>query len=165
MVTAAPVGQQAARSSHCSGTSAHRKRQRKDKALTFDEAGQVWGISLPADIAMLSALPADACILSGNHERSIPWPPLSPDEIASAFSVASDWDLQQGMVPVMGDFHDLVCLRYNNGDLIEVVIIDDDRTVHASFPSLFALVQNARPSSSIDSSPQSKALDSSWLDF
>lgn len=133
--------------------------------MNFDEAGQVWGISLPADIAMLRAMPADACISIGDHERSIPWPPLSPDEIASAFSIASDWDLQPNMVPVMGDFHDLVCLRYDNGGLIEVVIIDDDRTVHASFPSLAALVQNARPSSSIDSSPQSKALNSSWLDF
>jgi hypothetical protein len=80
--------------------------------MTLDEAGRVWGVQLPRDITALSTLPSDACIVTGGCELPFPWPPLSPDQIASAAAVAGDWELGLGMVPVMGDFHDLVCLCY-----------------------------------------------------
>jgi hypothetical protein len=134
--------------------------------MTFDEAGRVWGVQLPHDIKVLSTLPPDVCIVTGGRELPLPWPPLSPDQIASAAAIAGDWEFGLGIVPVMGNFHDLICLRFVQGVLNEVVIIDDARTIQASFPTLTELVRATKTASAGDT-PQMKGVieSSSWLDF
>jgi len=84
------------------------------------------------------------CIVENGGELSLPWPPLTPAEIISAVDVAPDWGLASGTVPVMGDFHDLVCLRYEGVRFMGVVVMDDDRSTLASFSSIYEFLHCAR---------------------
>jgi hypothetical protein len=103
---------------------------------TLEDAAFEWGLVFPPEMEELAKIGPDMCIVVNGSELPLPWPPLTPLELISAVDVALDWELAPGIVPVMGDFHDLVCLRYEGARCMGVVVIDDDRAILASFASV-----------------------------
>lgn len=57
----------------------------------------------------------------------LPYSLLDPDEIVDAADVALDWEIPEKIVPIIGDFHDLVCLDYRSTISPQVVALNDER--------------------------------------
>jgi hypothetical protein len=112
---------------------------------TLEDAASEWGVVFPPGMEELAKIGPDMCIVVNGCEMSLPWPPLTPTEIISAVDVAPDWQLASGIVPVMGDFHDLVCLRFEGVGFMGVVVINDDRSTLASFSSISEFLHCVRP--------------------
>src|SRR4051812_46348641 len=108
--------------------------------MDLDIVGKTWGGTLPENLHPLSAGgPPKAGRVAGST-FSMPWPALTLPEIAAARATREDWELAVGYVPVMGDFHNLVCLDYRKSASPEVVVIDDDRNEIARFNSIDELI-------------------------
>ena len=88
-----------------------------------------WRVKLPDRFLELYArLPeAGHVTLASGELWRLPFSLLEPEEIADAASVANDWEIAKGLVPIIGDFHDLVCLDYRSGKLPAVVELNDER--------------------------------------
>ena len=132
--------------------------------MTYDFASTAWGVSLPAELAELESVSPQSCLEVGGELIRVPWPPLSPKEIADAASIAMDWEIPAGCVPVMGDFHDLVCLLFISA-APEVVLLNDSRETLARFPSISAFLAAITPCPDTPADLSGILVDQSWLDF
>lgn len=65
----------------------------------------------------LAKIGPDTHVVVNGCKMSLPRLPLNPAKFVTAIDVAPDWELGPENVPVMGDFHDLVCLRYDGPGL------------------------------------------------
>ncbi len=101
----------------------------------------------------------------GGVPVNLPWPPLSASEIASAKDTAKDWQLNENHVPIMGDFHDLVCLDYSQLSEPETIIIDDDRKEIARFSSLKQFLNSLVVLERKSQSKKRIVEEESWIDF
>lgn len=133
--------------------------------MQYQEAEKKWGIIFPPEIKEVGSIGADRGVLIGDKPTTLPWPPMSPSEVCSAKDVANDWGLAASFVPIMGDFHNLVCLDYTNLQNPELVIINDDRKELIRYESinefLHALI--TMPDEDVDISGVIK--QGSWLDI
>jgi hypothetical protein len=88
-----------------------------------------WGVRLPDSFSSLLLRVSSATharLVSGDLFR-LPFPPFTAQEIVDARRLAPEWDIPDNLVPVMGDFHVLVCLDYRQRSTPAVVFLDDDR--------------------------------------
>jgi hypothetical protein len=133
--------------------------------MKFREAEKKWGYEFPAELEKIRQLEPNQGVLINNALVVAPWPPLSETEITSAHDVALDWNIKQSYVPIMGDFHDLVCLDYSNNSCPEVVIINDLREELICYKSLnnFLLSLVNLPEEDMDT--KGIIEEESWLDF
>jgi hypothetical protein len=133
--------------------------------MNFRETEKTWGYEFPAELEKLDQVEPNQGVLINNALVVLPWPPLSETEIISAHDVASDWNLKPNFVPVMGDFHNLVCLDYSNPSCPEVVIINDRRKELVRYKSLsnFLLSLVNLPEEDIET--KGIIEEESWLNF
>lgn len=124
-----------------------------------------WNLPIPDSAEALSLIEPQSYVETSNGPIDVPWPPLSFIEIANAAALAEDWQIPTGFVPVMGDFHGLVCLAFENESTPQVVLINDDRVELARFPSIekFIAAIQRKAEAPIDTSSVVK--DKSWLNF
>ena len=130
------------------------------------EAEIASGVTLPPGMNSFVHDDRDACRLADGEILRLPFPPLTFQQIAEAKAVADDWEIPEGLVPIIGDFHDLVCLDYRRSEGPSVVLIDDDRNEMPLFGSLDEFcealcVVPERASSSIKRVVEKD----SWLEF
>lgn len=114
---------------------------------TLEDAALAWGVVFPSGMEEIAKIGPGKYIVVNGCDMLLPWPPLNPTELISAVDVAPDWELASGTVPVMGDFHDLVCLHYEGVRFLGVVVINDDRSILASFSSISEFLHCVRQSS------------------
>ena len=124
-----------------------------------------WGIKLPAGFGPLDDLSWDAVRLPDGQDFQPPWPPLSSQEIIAARQVAEDWQVPLGLVPFMGNFHDLLCLDYRKSSTPAVVYLDDERETRVLFTDFdsFLASRIELPEGKTDSSAIIES--ESWLDI
>jgi hypothetical protein len=133
--------------------------------MEYSEAEKKWGYEFPDELERIARLEPNQGVLINNQPVSLPWPPLSDLEISSAYDIAADWNLRSSFIPIMGDFHDLVCLDYAESSHPEVVIINDNRQVLIRYKSLncffrsLVIIQDEK----LDSNGVIE--EESWLDF
>ena len=125
-----------------------------------------WQIRLPPDFNLLNLVEWDALRLPNGDVFIAHGEVLTPRKIAAARKSAEYWDLPSGLLPFLGDFHDLICLDYRSGPEPKVVAINDARQVRCLFPD-FAAFLAAR---FLRDDPQPRAdggviKSESWLDF
>lgn len=88
-----------------------------------------WALQLPNRFGEFIARVADAthAKLDTVERFELPAAPLEPSEIVDAADVAADWGIPDRLVPIIGDFHDLVCLDYRAGMPPKVIVLNDKR--------------------------------------
>lgn len=133
--------------------------------MNFQEAGKRWGIEFPEEMENVSRIDPGKGVLIGGQPVGLPWPPLSATEISTAQKVAADWQLPPNFIPIMGDFHDLVCLDYSRKNNPGVVIINDAREELVRFESLKIFLQSLVIVVEGNSNQREIIEDESWLDF
>ncbi len=133
--------------------------------MSLEKVEARWNIELPMEMEAVSRIEPNQGVMVGGKPVVLPWPPLSPDLIATAKDTTQDWQLDRNHVPIMGDFHDLVCLDYSGSDNPEIVIIDDDRNELARFETLKQFLGSLVDLG--DTSQDQKGIieEESWLDF
>ena len=134
--------------------------------ITYADLISLWNYPIPAKVDALLKVEPTSYVFFDGKKIDVPWPPLSLKEIASAHGVADDWDIPKGFVPVMGDFHDLVCLSFNEPMCSEVVIINDERTELARYASIEEFMSNIQTDEDepLDLNSKNDLVDE-WLDF
>lgn len=137
---------------------------------TLEDAALAWGVVFPPGMEEIAKIGPGRCIVVNGCDMSLPWPPLNPTELILAVDVAPDWELAPGTVPVMGDFHDLVCLHYEGVRFLGVVVINDDRATLASFssiPEFLHCVRQRSPENSPLNDDEDDGVDwtKSWLNI
>ena len=129
------------------------------------DAERKWSVLLPQRLDSFTNESRDACQMIDGEIVPLPSPPLSFEAIAQTRLVAEDWKIPTGLVPIMGDFHDLVCLDYRRSSQAAVVLLDDERNERALFDSfdgfLDALCTAPASTGSVDGIIE----EESWLDF
>lgn len=103
----------------------------------FNSVESAWGIKLPSRFLELYDHDGWHMIaLPNGQEFQCPMSLMLCSEIVSAKGTADDWQIAPGLVPFMGDFHDLICLDYRSGVEPSVTMIDDARNERAIFESI-----------------------------
>ncbi|MFN0021553.1 MAG: SMI1/KNR4 family protein [Pirellulaceae bacterium] len=125
-----------------------------------------WQIRLPPYFNLLNSNEWDAVTLPSGDVFVIRGELLTARNIVAARETAEDWDLPIGLLPIIGDFHDLICLDYRSGPEPKVVAMNDARQVQSLFPD-FAAFLAAR---FLRQDPQNRDTSGiiereSWLDF
>jgi hypothetical protein len=129
------------------------------------ETEQVWGVTLPEELKSFVNDTRDACRKENGEIINLPFPPLTFTQIIAVHSIAQDWNIRAGLVPIMGDFHDFVCLDYRDDAIPVVVLIDDyrnERTLFNTFGEFFTALCLA-PERTVSS--DAVIQDKSWLKF
>ncbi len=135
---------------------------------TYADLDALWHHPIPSEAEELLKIDPCSYVLFDGKRVRIPWPPFSTDEIASAYDVADDWEIPKNHVPMMGDFHDLVCLSFEENTTPHVVIINDERAELARFSSIREFIthiqkEEEKPLSS--SGVTGVVKKGTWLDF
>ncbi|CAA6696725.1 MULTISPECIES: SMI1/KNR4 family protein [unclassified Lentimonas] len=127
---------------------------------------KLWGFELPTRFFELHKKGSfDSIRIEGQQEISLPFPLLRTEEIKNQESLKDDWEIPVGLLPFMGDMHDLVCLDYSESNSPSVVLIDDSRMkikITDNFEDFYNNVYLA-PEAKIDSSGVIEG--ETWLDF
>lgn len=132
--------------------------------MTYEFAFEAWGVSLPDQLVKLQSVEAGSCVEVNGEMIPVPWPPLSPSEIADTAAIATDWEIPADCVPVMGDFHDLVCVLFAS-DPPEVVLLNDARQTLAHFSSIGAFLAAITLCPDKPADTRGIIAAESWLDF
>jgi hypothetical protein len=105
--------------------------------MNLNKIKNVWKVKLPfEEMDIINKISSHLIIRRKNKTIPLPWPPLSDEEICSAKAVAKDWDLKDCYLPIMGDFHNLVCVDFTNRTKIEIVVLDDERNEQIRFNTI-----------------------------
>lgn len=125
-----------------------------------------WGVTLPGAFHRLDEM-ADwpAVQLPTGRVQWLNWPLLDDAEIVNLWALRSEWDIPPGLLPFMGDLHDIVCLDYRRGGEPPVVLLNDAREETVLFPSLAAFIDaKVAPE---EKTPDLSGIikDRAWLDF
>lgn len=119
---------------------------------TVKDIEKAWGLSLPKRFPELYQEQGRSAIRLPNGEVfRLPFPVMNYDEIVQAKQVAADWEIPERVVPIIGDFHDLVCLDYRSGKQPCVIAMDDERMTQHLFDTFDAFLD--APSVEIEESP------------
>jgi hypothetical protein len=95
----------------------------------------------------------------------VPSSPLSTESIVAALKVAEEWDLPAGIVPFLGDFHDVICLDYRRSTEPSVTVLDDARQARCKFPSFDAFLAARTLRDQTIKRPSRVIESESWLNF
>lgn len=124
-----------------------------------------WAVKLPNRFSELfDRMPNATHAKLGTGELfHLPFSLLEPSEIVSASDVAADWDLPNKVVPIIGDFHDLVCLDYRSGTDPRVISLNYVREERFLFETLdgFLDALTAEP----EEPTKPSGVVSSWFNF
>ena len=131
----------------------------------YAEAIASWRLPIPDETEKFLGVEPNKCVATSEKVLALPWPPLAPSEIANSARVATDWGLNQGLVPVMGDFHNLVCLSFVAGCAPSVVIINDERIELACFSSISEFMAAIKQCDATRESVDGIIKEKSWLNF
>jgi hypothetical protein len=130
--------------------------------MNYQTAFGLWNVLPPSFIDEIKAIPADQELIVNGLRHSIPWPTLSPEELVSAFHLLDDWEIPKHLIPIAGNFHDLLCVDISQNN--EIVVLDDSRDEVVRFHDIAQLVKSLRTAES--SALSEKIIKSkSWLDF
>lgn len=129
------------------------------------DAEREWAVELPPSMDSFVQDARDSCRLVGGQIVSLPFPPLTFEAIANAKDVAEDWDIPEGLVPIMGDFHDLVCLDYRRSSQPAVILIDDSRSEKALFDSFDGFMSALCVATETNTETVEIIKGESWLHF
>lgn len=135
---------------------------------TYADLEALWCLPIPSEVETLLKIDPCSYVLFKEERVRVPWPPFTPDEIARARNVADDWEIPKNHVPLMGDFHDLVCLSFDNFDTPHVVIINDERVELARFASIKEFITHIQKEEELPLSSTGIGgviEKESWLDF
>ena len=128
-------------------------------------AERKWGVTLPTEIDAIIRIEPGLGVQVDGATIPLPWPPLKPSEIANSFDTASDWELPGKHIPVMGDFHNLVCLDYSLVGEPAVVILNDNRRPIARYANSKLFLQ-ALSRLTEEGNPNAEIIEGeSWLNF
>lgn len=94
--------------------------------MDYLTAFRLWNAPPPLFLDDVLVIPADQELLVNGERVSLPWPFLKPEQLADAFSILDDWGIPRHLVPIAGDFHDLLCIDVESARN-EIVILDDSR--------------------------------------
>lgn len=134
---------------------------------TVQDIEATWGLSLPGRFPDLYQVQDRSAIRLPNGEVfRLPFPVMNYDEIVQAKNVAADWEIPGRVVPIIGDFHDLVCLDYLSGKQPCVIAMDDERTTRFLFDRFDAFLD--APRVEIEESPIKPppvVKEKTWFDF
>jgi len=111
--------------------------------MDYFTAFKLWNAEPPNFLNEILAIPADKELLVNGERLSIPWPFFTSEQLADAFSILGGWEIPENLVPIAGDFHDLLCVDVENGKN-EIVILDDSREEIARFVNYQGLVHALR---------------------
>ena len=100
--------------------------------MDYSHAFQLWKIEPPPWLAQLLAIPADQELCLGGSRFALPTPFLTPQEVANAHALLADWDIASKLIPLAGDFHDLLCLDAATPGA-DIVLLNDARQELARF--------------------------------
>ncbi len=95
--------------------------------MDFQLAETLWVRKFPAEMDEVARIEPNTGVRTDGELHEVPWPPLTSEKIIAAKEIAAEWDLHPELVPIMGDFHNLVCLDYRTTEP-QVAIVNDDRT-------------------------------------
>lgn len=108
---------------------------------SLESVEAAWGVQLPKRFAEVYDRDSWYMIeLPDGHEYRCPGFLLNCSEIVSAKTTAEDWEIRQGLVPFMGDFHDLLCLDYRSNAEPSITLLDDARNEKKIFESIDGLL-------------------------
>lgn len=107
---------------------------------------KLWNVPPPSFIDALISISADKEFLVKGSRVSIPWPFFTPQQMVNAFSILDDWEIPKNLVPISGDFHDLLCIDIENSG--EIVVLDDSRIEIVRFSSADELMNSLQVSES-----------------
>ena len=125
-----------------------------------------WGVKLPPRFTELGARDFDALHLPDHTTLNVPWPTLTANELVHACNMAHDWDIPTGLLPIIGDFHNLICLDYRDGGEPRIVMLNDARSVTPLFSSFASFVNARFLKDATVASNDSGVIDAeSWLAF
>lgn len=123
---------------------------------------RLWNVLPPSFIDVLCTIPADKEFLVEGSRISIPWPFFTPQQMVDTFTILDDWEIPKNLIPIAGDFHDLLCIDTAKSD--EIVILDDSRNETLRFSSIEQLMnslETVAPENISDGLVRKK----SWLGF
>lgn len=123
---------------------------------------RLWNVSPPSFIDVLSTIPADKEFLVEGNRISIPWPFFTPQQMVDAFTIRDDWGIPKNLIPVAGDFHDLLCIDTEKSD--EIVVLDDSRNETLRFSSIEQLM-NSLGTLAPEHTSDGVIREKSWLGF
>lgn len=130
--------------------------------MDYTSAFQLWKIEPPPWLAQLLAIPADQELCLGDIRLAMPTPFFTPQEVANAHALLADWEIASKLVPLAGDFHDLLCLdAATSGG--HIVLLNDARQELARFDGyddLRRCLRAAQPGPDTDG-----MVISAWFDF
>ena len=130
--------------------------------MDYSHALQLWKIEPPPWLAQLLAIPADQELCLGGSRFALPTPFLTPQEVANAHALLADWEIAGKLIPLAGDFHDLLCLDAATAGA-DLVLLNDARQELARFDGyddLRRCLRTAQPGPNTDG-----MVISAWFDF
>ena len=130
--------------------------------MDYSHAFQLWKIEPPPWLAQLLAIPDDQELCLGELQFALPAPFLTPQEIANAHALLADWEIAGTLVPLAGDFHDLLCLDAATPGT-PIVLLNDARQELARFDGyedMRRCLRTAQPGTNTDG-----MIISAWFDF
>lgn len=130
--------------------------------MDYSHAFQLWKIEPPSWLAQLLAIPDDQDLCLGDIRFALPVPFLTPQEVANAHALLADWEIVGKLIPLAGDFHDLLCLDAATAGA-DIVLLNDARQELARFDGyddLRRCLRTAQPAPNTDG-----MIISAWFDF
>ena len=125
-----------------------------------------WQIRLPPNFNVLNSIEWDAVRLPTGDVFVVHGELLTARNIVAARETADDWNIPLGLLPIIGDFHDLICLDYRNGPEPKVVVINDARQEQSLFPDFAAFLAARFLRTDSPHREDCGIIESeSWLDF
>jgi hypothetical protein len=131
--------------------------------MNYVAAFQLWKTKPPPFFERLLSISAGYELRVGDECLRLPWPFFTPEEMISAFPIKSDWEIPDHLVPIAGDFHDLLCVDAST-QRNEIVVLNDSREELVRFRSFEEIVACLRAVE--ENAPTAGIVESkSWLNF
>lgn len=129
------------------------------------EIEKTWSVRMPERFAELySESEWDSLQLANGSVFAVPWPILTAEQIIEAYDLREDWDIPNSIVPIIGDFHDLIGINYST-ERPSVVFLNDARDSLCLFDDFDSFL-DGRFLSEEESSDSSGIIEGeSWLDI
>ena len=126
---------------------------------------QAWGLPVPETFSTIYERDDfDSFRKKDGKAVELPSPLLTPKEIINQASLRDDWEIPDGLIPFMGDMHDLVCLDSTTSEIC-VVLLNDERSkvrISDTFEKFISGVYLSEPT---ENKTDGVIEEESWLDF
>ncbi|MBK1880611.1 SMI1/KNR4 family protein [Pelagicoccus mobilis] len=129
------------------------------------EIEQAWGLPIPKDFSSIYDVGDFDSFRRGDEETVwLPSPLLTPEEIVEQAALKDEWQIPEGMVPFMGDMHDLACLDLSTKSA-GVVLLNDQRERNRITDTFEEFISGIQLTDQAVGDNDGIIEEESWLDF